>query len=461
MTDETATNHATEHETNHGVLIHGSGNSAKLTALALAAADLPVALFAAPFAAPTGSASDADWQRVLALSPSSRRMLETLGVWQALDGPTAPIHDMKVYGTADAASALLPAQLGFATPPTPDGANPDDAPTLDAPLGHIVSLAALGRALDQILAEKTATGAIGALAAPITAFDGAAQYATLADGTHHAASLLIDTQRPPASADAQPNWRRETPASGLSYDYHAAALVGVLHTTRPHGCEAQQVFLPDGPLALLPLPQMGPQADRLALVWSLPRKRAAALAAAAPELVAHELAQATQDRFGTLSPHGPMAVQDLHLHLAEDFIVPTQAAPIVLLGEAAHVIHPLAGQGFNLTLRDAAQLADTLYETRRLGLGLGDATMLADYAGPRRRAAFEMASTTHMLDALFGRPTGAALGRWGLALTQMLADRNPVLRRAFQARANGMESAREAAPGASQAEPRLLRGIGF
>jgi 2-polyprenyl-6-methoxyphenol hydroxylase-like FAD-dependent oxidoreductase len=318
--------------------------------------------------------------------------------------------------------------------------------------------------LDTAVAEKISAGAIETLSAPIKAFHGAIYEAVLADGATRPALMLIDTQRPAAtSIGAQPNWRREAPASGLSHDYRTAALVGVLQASHPHGFEAQQIFLPDGPLALLPLPQIEQQADRVALVWSLPRARAAALAAAPPNLVAHELAQATQNRFGTLCPQGPLATQDLHLYLAEQFMLPTRGAPIVLLGEAAHVIHPLAGQGFNLTLRDAAQLAETLYETKRLGLALGDATMLADYAVARQRAAFEMASTTHALDALFGRPAGAALGRLGLAMTQMLAERNPVLRRVLRARANGSSDGggAENRPHGGPAEPRLLRGLGY
>ena len=430
------------------ILVHGGGNSAKITALCLSAAGFRVALHDAP-----GPALP-DWQSVLALSPSARLMLETLGIWQKLDQPSAPITDMQVYASASDISpatssskgggkkseALFPASLGFGAPQT--GNNHDDVEVL----AHIVSLASLGRAISAALDRQILEGRIQRLAAPIVDFSAKENRATLADGTQVPSQLLIDTQKTPTP------WRQKAAARPLRHDYAAAALVGTLRRDRAHGGMAQQIFLPSGPLALLPLPvpKAGPSsAATYAMVWSLPKERAEALAKVEPSVVAHELHKATQGRFGALCVDGPLAVQDLHLQLAENFV----DGSVVLLGEAAHVIHPLAGQGFNLTLRDASLLADVLFETRQLGLALGDGAMLATYENARRADAKAIAATTHGLAYLFGGRM-ARLARLGMAITQQGLQRNNSFREQVNAQANSGLSV------TSQGRPlaRLMRG---
>lgn len=416
----------------HPIIVNGSGNSARAAALSLAAAGFEVRLAqAAPAALP-------DWQSVLALSPAAKRMLETLGVWARLDCPEAPVCDIQVCGTVSAVGdALLPARLGFgpdadaADKSTDTDTDKEDEGRTVAPLAHIVSLAALGRALQ---AACDAHEKIAGLPAPIDGFEAATKTVTLENGDTLSAALLVDTQR------TAPAWRQAAAARPLTRDYGAAALVAPLTAGRPHGQMAQQVFLPDGPLALLPRPQ--PTA--LALVWSLPAKQAAALAGDAAALEA-ALADATENRFGSLALDGPAAVQPLALHLAETYF----DGPCVLLGEAAHVVHPLAGQGFNLTLRDAAVLADVLHEGRSLGLPADDAALLTQYQRARRSDAAVMAATTDALAGLFGGPL-KHVGRAGLALTGALAARQPRLRKIFAAQADG-----------GTALPRLMRGTDF
>lgn len=410
----------------HPIIVNGSGNSARAAALSLAAAGFEVRLAqAAPVALP-------DWQSVLALSPAAKRMLETLGVWARLDCPEAPVCDMQVYGTVSAVGdALLPARLGFGPDADAADINKEEGGRTVAPLAHIVSLASLGRALQ---AACDAHEKIAGLPAPIDGFEAATKTVTLENGDTLSAALLVDTHR------AAPAWRQAAAARPLTRDYGAAALVAPLTAGRPHGQMAQQIFLPDGPLALLPRPQ--PTA--LALVWSLPAKRAAALAGDAAALEA-ALADATENRFGALAPDGPAAVQPLALHLAETYF----DGPCVLLGEAAHVIHPLAGQGFNLTLRDAAVLADVLHDGRSLGLPADNAALLTHYQRARRSDAAVMAATTDALAGLFGGPL-KHVGRAGLALAGVLAARQPRLRKSFAAQADG-----------GTALPRLMRGTGF
>ncbi len=422
---------------NAPILIAGGGNAARAAALSLAAGGLTVMVEPQLAVTPPGATAAEpddrhdDWQSVLALSPAAQAMLQALNVWSHLDLPSSPILDMHVYGRADDVDGgMLPARLGFGTAPK-SGA---DA----TPLAHIVSLAGLGRALHTALSARIAAKRITCLAAPITDFDAADKTARLADGTAQPVALLVDCYR------ATPAWRGVAAAQDLTADYEAAALVGTLHSSRPHGQMAAQIFLPDGPLALLPLPYK----DRLALVWSLPRAKAKALAALGGDILAHELRKATQTRFGDLTPQGDMGVQPLALSLAQEMTGPSY----VRLGDAAHVVHPLAGQGFNLSLRDAALLADTLYAARRLGLPLDDATMLAQYEQARRGDAALTAATTHGLAALFSGPM-APLGRLGLAMVGRAAETRPAWRAAFTAQANAGVSA--------DTMPRLMQGKGF
>ncbi len=419
----------------HDILLHGHGNSAKVTALSLVAAGFRVAMAMPPPAKTVENADD--WQAVLALSPSAKRMLETLGVWSALDQPSAPVHDMTVYGCADDVSAtLLPARLGFGDPTAP------------AILAHIVSLASLGRALSKACAHAIDEGRLTQLGAPIVDFDTSTRTAQLADstkgGTQCTTDLLVDTQRIGGGiGGTAPPWRHRQAARPLRHNYQASALIGRVISDRPHADTAHQLFLPSGPLALLPLPDP----HIMAMVWTLPHARAQALARADTHVRAHELAQATQNQFGTLTAPDPLGVQPLQLHLAEDFV----DGSIVLVGEAAHIVHPLAGQGFNLTLRDSATLADILYEGRALGLAIGERTMLAHYATARRSDAAMVAATTHGLAQGFGN-SRAGMGRLGLTAMQILARQWPSLRTRLTAQA-------DAGLGADVA--RLMRGEAY
>lgn len=415
------------------LLIAGRGNAARVTALALSAAGLPVTMEprAAPHDAP-------DWQSVLALSPAAKTMLEKLHLWENLDCDSAEICDMRVFGSAAAiGDDFLPSRLGFAPPAA-------KAESRRGGLGHIVSLAALGRALHDTVSAALKAGRIELLDAPIDDFNAATQTVRLANGRAFKTELLVDCQRDAA-------WRQG--GAAVRHDYKAKALVTAVrhadnignhnagHRAGHQVGQAAQIFLPDGPLALLPLPD--PQAR--ALVWSLPAAKADALAAAPDELLAHELTRATQDRFGVLHPHGARATQSLSLYLARDFHTPHH----VLVGEAAHVVHPLAGQGFNLTLRDAAALADQLHTANRLGLPLYDATLLSAYARHRRADAALMVGATHGLARLF-QTRLSGLARIGMGVLGAAAKTYAPLRTGFVRQANG---------GAHL--PRLMRGDDF
>lgn len=395
------------------IRLAGRGNSAAVTALCLAAAGLTVEMEGPPPApAPDTPPPDDDWQRVLALSPTSKTLLERLGVWDRLAPQATPVCDVHVVGRDGGTG------LHFAPPATSDASG--QATDM---LAYIVSLPGLGRALQASLADAMAE-------------TGSVHYAEAGFTDIGTAPLLVD-------ADSQPRpWRAAAGLHALRYDYGAAALVCAVTHEAAHGHVARQVFLPDGPLALLPLPE----AHRSALVWSLPTAKAKALASVPETLFLHELRGAAAALApGALQACGPRATQALRLHMAQGFV----AQNIVLVGEAAHAIHPLAGQGFNLTLRDAACLADVLFDAQALGLGLTDAAMLEAYQTARRADAGVLAATTHTLSQLFA--SAPQLGQTGLAASGVLAAQAPGL--AIQAR--------QQADGGLAPLPRLMRGQAF
>ncbi|NCF78510.1 MAG: hypothetical protein GWP34_01200 [Alphaproteobacteria bacterium] len=434
------------------ILIHGSGSTARVTALALAAAlghaDVPLHCVTSSANAneKTGGktsdkAGDNDWGSVLALSPAAKTMLDILGVWPRLDLPSAPVCDMTVYGDASAMAHNI--GLDFNPPENlpPNQAENPDSVTL---LAHIVSRSALDRAIHAAFDALTAK--LHRHDAALTGFDKSTGAARFSDGTDLTAALLVDCARATTDPRVAPLWRTKSGAQYLTHDYHATALVCLLACARPHGGQAVQIFLPDGPLALLPLPDP----HQRALIWSLPHSRARALAEIEDGVFMHELARATQGHAGTLAPDGPRGLQKLVLALAENYV----DERLCLLGDAAHTIHPLAGQGFNLALRDAAQLADTLFDAQALGLAFDGPLVLADYQALRRADGGAMAATTHILAEIFSGPQSqftAPLARLGLALTGRMVRANQGLAARFRAQANG----------GTAALPRLMRGHRF
>ena len=413
----------------YDVAVMGRGNSAALAALALADSGFSVWAEAAQASPdkPTNPKQPANdqhtptWQRVLALSPGARRGLETLGVWQRLEAGHAPVADIAVGGPND---RDLPLRFAASSSHTADNPPVNDPP-VDI-VSHIVSVtdltAAIAASLQACPALTDQAPATETTSAP-TDFDSRTGILTLADGAQIRAALLVD------ATGAQSVWRQRAGISCLHHDYDCGALTAEIALGTPHGQVARQVFLPDGPLALLPLPKP----DRAALVWSLPARKAQALAACDESVFNGELNAAAREPFGQMHLISPRAHQPLKAQIAEAFIGPR----LVLVGEAAHVIHPLAGQGMNLTLRDIGALVDTLTETRRLGLDYGDATMLENYARLRRADALAGAFGTHALAEIFSGPAPArALAAAGMRGVGFIAHTYPKLKDAFRRQAD-------------------------
>jgi 2-polyprenyl-6-methoxyphenol hydroxylase-like FAD-dependent oxidoreductase len=349
------------------VCVRGAGIVGASLSLALARQGLQVVLQSPPAAAPGADV------RAYALNSASVALLTDLKVWDALppDAVTA-VHDMHVEGDAHRST------LRFSS----------WSQNVDA-LAWIVDAAALQQALDRavdfsphVRRSETPVGA------PLTA---------LCEGKASAARERLGVQFTPQH-------------------YGQRAIAARLVSDRPHAGAARQWFRSPDVLALLPFDR--PEAERsYALVWSLPEARAEALLALEPAGFESALAEATGGAAGTLRLASPRAAWPLMLAQAD----PVCGPGWVLLGDCAHVVHPLAGQGLNLGLADVAALARVLRERERWR-GLGDEKLLRRYARARELPTFAMAQVTDGLLHLFAHkaPAVRELRNRGLGLVNLL-----------------------------------------
>lgn len=348
-------------------VVAGAGLSGLSAALALAEAGLEVAVVdrADPRAAPPGGGDI----RTTAISLSSRRLFEALGVWAAVAGRAEPILDIRV---SDGDS---PIHLHY-----------DHRAVGDQPMGHIVVNDDLKAALlERIAAHPTVRFAAPGVVAGLTVTPAVAAL-TLADGRRLAGSVVI-------GADGRESAVRSL--AGLRttrLPYRQSSIVDTIGHDLPHHGVAHERFLPGGPLALLPLP-----GDRSALVWTERTAVAARIARLDDASFAAALLERFGDSLGRLRPLGPRRVYPLELVMAERFI----ADRVALAGDAAHAMHPVAGQGFNLGLRDVAALAEVMADAVRLGLDPGSPGVLRDYQRRRRFDSMSLMASTDGLVRLF------------------------------------------------------------
>lgn len=260
--------------------------------------------------------------------------------------------------------------------------------------------------------------------------------ATLEDGRELAASLLI-------GAEGRRSPSRE--AAGIAvakWDYRHRAIVTGLSHEKPHGGVAWEIFYPAGPFALLPLTDLPDGRHRSALVWTVAEKDAAGVLALSDTAFLSEVSRRMHGIFGAIDIVAPRMSYPLGFHHTARIT----AERFALVGDAAHGIHPIAGQGLNLGLRDAAALVECITDAARLGLEPGDAQVLARYERWRALDGFMVSAVTDGLTRLFGLPgrLPSAIRRLGMGAVQ----RSGVLKRFF------MDEAR----GVSGALPELLKG---
>ena len=221
------------------------------------------------------------------------------------------------------------------------------------------------------------------------------------------------------------------------WTYPQVGIVTTVAHSKPHGGKAVQHFLPAGPFAILPL-----KGERSSIVWTEERDRARAIVERDEAGFLAELSKRFGSRLGEIALAGPVQSFPLDFQLARDFV----AERLALTGDAAHAVHPLAGQGLNIGFRDVAALAETIVEAARLGLDIGTAPVLERYERWRRFDSIFSATVMDGLNRLFSSDSAPlrALRDLGLGLV----DRAPQVKRFV---------VREAA-GTTGAVPRLLRG---
>jgi 2-octaprenyl-6-methoxyphenol hydroxylase len=260
--------------------------------------------------------------------------------------------------------------------------------------------------------------------------------AALADGTELAAALMVG-----AEGRNSPT-REEAGVTVARWNYRHRAIIAGLTHEKPHEGVAWEIFYPAGPFALLPLLDGQNGRHRSALVWTVAEKDAAGVLALSDRAFVAEAEKRMHGIFGAIALDGARSSYPLGFHHTAKIT----AQRLALVGDAAHGLHPIAGQGLNVGLRDVGALVEVMAEGMRLGLDPGDAQLLARYERWRGLDTFMVALATDGLTRLFGVPgrLPSAVRRFGMGLVQ----RTPPLKRWF------MDEAR----GTSGALPELLKG---
>jgi 2-octaprenyl-6-methoxyphenol hydroxylase len=350
------------------LLIAGGGLTGLLLAVACAGAGLRVAVVDRQDpAAALGAAFDG---RTSAIAYGSHNVLEGIGLWPGVAADAEPILEIRI---ADNESPLClhydHRELGTGTP-----------------LGYIVENRVLRRALIERIRSIPNLVFIAPLAVRSVSASPLAATALLSDGREIRGRLI-------AAADGQQSpLRRTAGIRTLEWQYGQTGIVTTVWHQRPHHGVAVEHFLPAGPFAILPMTD-----NRSSIVWTERAELAPRLISLSDAAFAEELAARFGDYLGAIEPIGPRWTYPLALLLAERYVAPRLA----LVGEAAHVIHPIAGQGLNLGIRDIAVLAELVIDARRLGLDIGDEALLAQYQRWRRFDALALAAVTDGLNRLF------------------------------------------------------------
>ena len=395
--------------TNHqcDICIVGNGAVGKAAALGLAQAGLRVALLGVP-PAPAAAAAASAWDtRVYALNHVARNLLSTVKVWDALDAErVAAVEAMVVKGGADSAAGHLMFDAYSAH--------------VDA-LAWIVEDSNLNRALDAALKFAPNLQLLGGRAKTLQA-DATTATLQLESGETISAALVV-------GADGAQSWVRSQCEIGIDYrSYHQRGVVANFACELPHRGIAYQWFTGnDGIVALLPLP-----GQRVSLVWSAPDALAQELMDEPLSQLAARLSLLTAGTLGQLQPLQPELAQAFPLSLLRTHAL--VAPRVALIGDAGHVVHPLAGHGMNLGFGDVAALIKVLSE-RGAHRDCGDAGVLARYARMRKEEILLMQVTTDGLERLFGADFGPLRLLRNLGLN--LLDKVPVLKRQLMAHALG------------------------
>jgi 2-octaprenyl-6-methoxyphenol hydroxylase len=401
------------------VILGGGGLVGQTLALALDQAGARVVVIDA--AKPAETLAPSFDGRAFAIAFASYRMWRALGLADDLDPVAQAIEQIMVTdGSLRRGPSLL--YLHF------DAAELRDS---DEPLGLMLEARHVRLALDKAVKARGSIKMIQPMSVTAIARDAAGVRVTLANGETLRAPLLV-------GADGRRSFVRQAVGiRTIGWDYPVTAIVATIQHAKPHGAVAHEYFLPNGPFAILPL-----KGERSNIVWAEPRKAAEALLKMSEADFIAELRMRFGDFLGELALEGPRFGYPLSLQMAERMI----DARVALAGDSAHGIHPLAGQGLNLGLKDCAALAECIADGVALGLDPGDVSILERYQRWRRFDNVTMALGMELFDKMFSndvRPLKAAR-RLGLAAVNAVGP----ARRFFMRYAGG----------AAGDLPKLLRG---
>jgi 2-octaprenyl-6-methoxyphenol hydroxylase len=355
--------------------------------------------------------------RATAIVAACRRLFETLGAWQAVSDNAQPILDMVVTDSR-LEDATRPVFLTFAGDVEPG-----------EPFAHMVE----NRHLIDALVERAEAENIDLRPTAVGSYDSRPDGidVTLTDGSLVEASLLV------AADGARSKLRERAGIATHGWDYDQSGIVVTVGHERDHGGRAEEHFLPAGPFAILPL-----TGKRSSLVWTEKRTEAARITALSDDQFHGELEQRFGLHLGEITALDKPRAFPLSYFVARSFI----AERMALIGDAAHVIHPIAGQGLNLGLRDVAALAEVVVDAARLGIDLGQVDVLERYQRWRRFDTMAMGLATNSLNFLFSNQS--TLLRTVRDIGLGLVDRAPPLKNLFIRQAAGLVGE----------VPRLLKG---
>ena len=402
------------------VIITGGGLNGPALALALARAGLTVAVIDAQ---PATARAEADFDgRAYALAIASQRLLAAVGVWERLAGEAEPINEVK---TSDGRPGERPSRffLHF-----------EAAEIEEGPLGFMVEDRHLYAAFLEAMRAEPRIAHLPATTVTAQEAGPAGIAVTLSDGRRLSGRVL-------AGCDGRQSGTAERAGIGRTgWGYGQTALVCAVTHERPHMGIAHQFFMPSGPLAILPL-----KGDRSLIVWSEAEAEAKAIAGLDDAGFLQVLRPRFGDFLGEIALEGRRFGYPLNLTLANALVAPR----VALVGDAAHGVHPIAGQGLNLGFRDVGALAEVLVEARRRGEDIGAADVLERYQRWRRFDSTALALGMDVVNRLFSNdnPVLRTARDLGMGVVGAL----PGLRRAFIRQAAGVAGV----------PPKLLRGIGL
>ena len=406
------------------VIIAGAGMAGASLALACKSAGLePVLIEPLPFETQAAPQFDG---RASAIAFSCFRQWRALGAAGLIEPHAQRIEQIMVTdGRAPGAAPglKLPAFLRF------DSAEIADRPDGE-PLGYMVEnrhiRAGLAKAVEEAKIQVLAPAKVARIE-----IGPAGAMAVLEDGREITAPLIVGSDGRGSLV------RRQSGIGVVGWPYRSVGVVATVKLARPHHGVAHEHFLPSGPFAILPLTE-----DRASLVWTERAERGRALAGVRPEAFHAHLNRRFGDFLGRAEVMGQRFVYPVALELAEAMVAPR----VALVGDSAHGIHPIAGQGLNLGLKDCAALAQVLVEAARLGEDLGSDVVLARYARWRSSDNVAVAAATDLFDRLFSNDLAPVrlLRGAGLALVNRIGP----ARRFFMQEAGG----------AVGDLPKLLRG---